>query len=804
MRLPVARHRPAGVLLALFAFLTLITTLLIGTLMLVKSSARAFLHDENLWSRHLQSAVLHADRFAAGGMPEDLASARAALAAPRADTEARQALSHSPPDFETARHDLLAAGNSPKTSERIIWLHRYFAHAPFIGDALTLWRGRGPDLAVLDDIIQRLPAARSGPDDTDLTRLRKALSRFESSLSPITAEFSRHWQAVENVTRVALVVAGSMTLASLFLFCGIAILMLRRALYRAEGKFHLAFQQAAIGMAEVSPSGCFVEVNDALCQLLQYPRHELIGNPVSRFTHPDDRASNDLILHSLLDGRRDSETLEKRYIRQDGETLWTHLTVSAVRDRGARPPRLFSVIEDITHARQLSDELSYRASHDSLTGLLNRQEIEQHLQQAIQTARSHDCHHMLAFIDLDQFKVINDTCGHIAGDHMLCQVAQVLRNHMREHDVLARLGGDEFAALFYDTSSEGARLATGKLHQAIEEYSFHWNGRTFSLSSSIGLATIGPLTPDSTWVLQAADTACNMAKDSGRARIHLYEEQDSALAHQRREMEWVSGIRGALDDDRLSLNAQLIVSTRRGLGHRFEVTLCLIDETGTTHPPGAFLPAAERYNLVAELDQFVLSRTLDLLARHRDALSRFAACHINLSASSITSPAFREEVTRLLEHSGVPGSRICFEITETAAVTSLHDALSFIDAVRQLGCQVSLDDFGSGLSSFGYLKTLPVDLLKIDGTFVRDIDSDSQNRAIVEAINHVARSLDKTTIAEYVENRDAIPVLRALGVDYLQGYAIHRPEPLEVLLRRLASASSDDRPTDQLAAPSTI
>ncbi|GGO81312.1 GGDEF domain-containing protein [Marinobacterium nitratireducens] len=803
MALNSRRRRAARLLLALLGTIALLAILLIWITLLIQSGTRAFSSGENLWSRGYQNALFFADRYAEAGAPEDLRQALRFLSVPLGHYQGRRALEQNPPDLERARQSLQAGGISESDIELLIWTHRYFSRLPFISETLRNWRASDTRLMQLQQLIEDVVHARGQTElDAELiARQRAELRTISESLGPAPSPFAGSLRQGERALRSALIAASTLAMLMLVLLSWRLSRRLLEALHAAEGKFHTAFEQAAIGMAEVGPDGHFIEVNEALCRMLRYDREDLLGTPLQRYTHAEDIDSSNQALKRLTSGVSRSETYDKRYISRDGETLWTRLTVSSVRDGDGDRLRLFSIVEDITHARKLSDELSYRASHDGLTGLWNRQEFELRLQQAVQDARTNDSQHTLAFIDLDQFKVVNDTCGHIAGDHMLCQVAQVLRNHLRDHDLLARLGGDEFAVLLHDTTGDGARLAAGKLHQAIKDYCFHWQGRNFSLSSSIGLATINGNSHDSTSVLQAADTACNMAKDSGRSRIHFYLERDSATEHRRREMEWVSGIRDALDNARLSLFAQRIRALDGDRPERFEVLVRLTDAEGIEHPPGAFMPAAERYNLIGEIDRFVLTRTLQLLARQQDRLARIDACHINVSARSIACPEFRAEVTRTLRQSALKGPRICFEITETAAVTSLHDALEFIASVRELGCQVSLDDFGSGLSSFGYLKNLPVDLLKIDGNFVRRVHESPEDKAIVQAINHAAQALQKATVAEFVEHGDAIEVLREIGVDYVQGYAVHRPEPLEQLLARSGSGAMPPS-SDRLATTS--
>ncbi len=770
-------------MLALLVMISSIAAFVTWNALLIQSGMQAFIHGESLWSRGQQRALFYADRYADTGNPADIQLARETLSVSLAGYNARLALEQTPTNSPGARRELLAAGNSTDSADLIIWLHRYFSRVPYITDAMHIWRKRDQNLLDLRTLIDQLASAReaAGAGSDTLATLRVELTRIEQALSLLTRDFTLAIMAAEKKLRLFLLATCVLTLVILLLLGGLLILRLRRA----RSFFDIAFRQAAIGMAEVSADGYFIDVNQALCTLLRYSRAQLIGSRFQYYTHPEDLDYSTVAVQDLASGAKPSQTFDKRYIRSDGEVVWARITESVIQAHSAAPPRLFIMIEDITHARKLSDELSHQASHDSLTGLLNRREFEQILQLAVENAQSADTHHMLAFIDLDQFKVVNDTCGHISGDHMLCQVALVLRNSLREPDVLARLGGDEFAVLFHDTSVAGARVAVEKLHQAVHNYSFHWQGRTFGLSSSIGLASINRSTPNSTWVLQAADTACNMAKNSGRARIQLFVDKDEATIKRRREMEWASEIRAALDNDRLSLYAQLILATDSRPGYRYEILIRLTDTRGIQHPPGAFLPAAERSNMIGELDQFVLTRSLQMLTAQPNHLEHLEACHINVSGHSIAATHFCEQVKDTLIQSGIDCSKICFQITETAAVTHLHDALSFIEAVRGLGCQVSLGDFGSSLSSFGYLKTLPVDLLKIDDTFTHDIQDNAQNRSIIQSIIGVARALNKTTIAEFIEHPDTIPVLHDLGVSYIQGFAVHRPEPFESLLKRL-------------------
>ncbi|MFA7388146.1 MAG: EAL domain-containing protein, partial [Thiohalobacteraceae bacterium] len=423
-----------------------------------------------------------------------------------------------------------------------------------------------------------------------------------------------------------------------------------------------------------------------------------------------------------------------------------------------------------------------------LTGLYNRRAFEEQLKEAVASAREENREHALCYLDLDQFKVVNDTCGHIAGDEMLKQLAHLLQSKVREADVLARLGGDEFGVLLRYCTLEQAHVIAEGLRRSVRDFRFVCEEYSFETGVSIGVVVVDGHTQNLTEVQSAADVACYAAKEGGRNRVHLYVPDDRELQQRQGEMRWVSRIHKAMAEDRFVLYCQPIlpIDPQAALVPHYEILLRIRDEDGQEVPPMAFIPAAERYNLMPMIDGWVVRNVLRNVQRAVDQL-RGAIWTINLSGRSLGDEEFLNLVFQELDVSGFPGTQICFEITETAAIANLRRASRFIKMLKARGCKFALDDFGSGLSSFGYLKNLEVDYLKIDGGFVRDIATDPIDRAMVEAINNVGHVMNIRTIAEFVENRQILEVLRELKVDYAQGYGIARPQPFMQLLEAAAS-----------------
>jgi diguanylate cyclase (GGDEF)-like protein/PAS domain S-box-containing protein len=484
-------------------------------------------------------------------------------------------------------------------------------------------------------------------------------------------------------------------------------------------------------------------------------------------------------LRYLTSGQRRVIT-ETEDVRLDGTRFHIRTTIELPKAHEHDWRRIFAAVEDITEARALSQQLRFQAAHDALTGLVNRREFENRLEGAAKTAESRRSEHAVCYLDLDQFKIINDTCGHVAGDELLKRLGRVLAQQMRTQDTLARLGGDEFGVLLEDCSMHVAERVANTLRRTIEDFRFVWEKQVFGIGVSIGVVPIQGLGQTVSSILSAADAACYAAKDRGRNRIHIYRAEDVELARRHGEMRWVTRIQTALEENRFELARQPIVplSESAETDSHYELLLRMRDENGDIVLPDAFLPAAERYNLSVRLDRWVVREAFRLLTQDQAHLDKLFLCSINLSGVSLADEDFLIFVTTEFASTGLPPGKVCFEITETAAIANLSGAMRFIEVLRRIGCRFALDDFGSGLSSFAYLKNLPVDFLKIDGVFVKDIVEDPIDRELVRSINEIGHVMGKRTIAEFVESNEILAALGAIGVDYAQGFVLGEPELL--------------------------
>ncbi len=453
---------------------------------------------------------------------------------------------------------------------------------------------------------------------------------------------------------------------------------------------------------------------------------------------------------------------------------------------GSREIQMLSIAVDdlgkaIDGTRTLAVELEHQASHDYLTGLKNRSSFDAHLKNFLAQRTAASPQATLLFFDLDQFKLVNDSCGHAAGDALLVQLSTMLREHIGSENVFARPGGDEFALLLPHTeSTEGLQIAE-HIRSAIERFRFSWQGRTFAAEASIGAVAINGEDNRSELVMQAADSACYAAKHAGRNRVYLYREDDQQRDIRERELTWVPRLREAIEGSGLVLFGQIIEPTNIHSHHppHIEVLVRLRDENGKLIPPGAFLPAAERYGMMPHVDRWVISHTLEWMAAHLRRTVEMPVCAMNISGASVCDSQFRDFLLSALHEQRALCENICFEITETAAVADLGSAIDFMKSVKTLGCRFALDDFGAGMSSFTYLKNLPVDFIKIDGAFVKDLLNDDISLAMVRAIADISRVMQIASIAEFVEN-DAIRLkLSEMGIDYVQGYGVGMPQPIE-------------------------
>ncbi len=764
--------------------LAALAVMLTATMLELQTSATAYIIGESHWSKAQQSTSHELHRYAASGDPQQLRQAREALLVPLGDRLARLALERDPPDFAASRQGFLQGLNAPEDVDRLIRMYRYFHNAPFFRESVERWRAGDQHVLELQRIGEEMEAslARGGVTVAQKTAWQRQILAVDAALRPVEAAFSQSLvDGTRMLKRVLIVV-------SILLFLAIAwlgILILRwtsRRIRASEGVFRSAFHQAAVGMLRMRLDGQILEANAAICAILGYTAEQLQGLRLNEILHAEALAA--------IAGHADGEIewtlcevpVEQRFLCKDGSSRWMRWTASTIDSETDGKERVFAIVEDVSESRRLAEEMRYQASHDAMTGLVNRREIENRLRQSIETARSFGGEHAFLFLDLDQFKLINDTCGHVAGDQLLRQIAGVLMLHMRSNDWMGRLGGDEFAIFLEGSGLEEALHIAERLRRALSASNFPWEGRRFNVSCSVGIAQVTGDQIDVGDVLRAADRACYQAKEDGRNCVRVYRESDQAMRRRRDDLAWVAEIRQAIVDGRIVLYAQRIEALHGRETLSYEVLVRLVDTSGEVCSPDRFLPAAERFGEAISIDRLVIAMALRQLEDSPAHVQALDLCHLNVSAQSIANPEFRNHVTTLLDITGVPPAKLCFELTETAAVSNMTRAREFIDEMRSRGCKIALDDFGSGMASFAYLKSLPVDVLKIDGVFVRDLANNEVDPVLVRSMCEVARSLGKTTVAEWVEDRKLIDRLRQLGVDQAQGYGIHEPCALGELI----------------------
>jgi len=559
-------------------------------------------------------------------------------------------------------------------------------------------------------------------------------------------------------------------------------------LYEEKEKAQVTLESIGDAVITADADGRVEYLNPVAEELTGWQTREAAGRPVGevfQIVNEITRQPVDSpILRCLREGRLVDLAEHSLLINRRGQEISIQDSAAPIRDRVGRLIGVVMVFHDVSHERRLQRALSYQATHDALTGLINRREFEQRLNETLQAARADpSLNHVLVYLDLDQFKVVNDTCGHQAGDRLLKQLTSVLQTRIRTSDTLARLGGDEFGVLLQDCNLETAQRIAENLRQAIREFRFVWQERVMNVGVSIGLAEINGQAETIAAVMSAADVACYSAKESGRNRVQTYKESRAPERH--REMQWVSRITRACEENRLVLLCQPIVPIRAGVERlrHFELLLRMRDEGGQLVQPAEFIPAAERFNLMPAIDRWVVHQACATLAHRRTETGRRApfTLGINVSPTTINDEGFLDYVIAELAAADLSAGSLCFELTETAAMTSLAAATHFIRELRKHGCRFSLDDFGSGLSSFMFLKNLPVDFLKIDGQFVHNVLDDPIDRSMVEAIAQIGNAMGIATIAERVDSRDVLQRLAEIGVQYAQGNYIAAPQPVELL-----------------------
>jgi diguanylate cyclase (GGDEF)-like protein/PAS domain S-box-containing protein len=548
-----------------------------------------------------------------------------------------------------------------------------------------------------------------------------------------------------------------------------------RTLREVLARFDAAFGNAPIGMALADLEGRCLDVNDALCRVTGYSRNELKAKTLEGLTYPDDVELDSECLRELLRGETQSYQIEKRYRHVRGHQLWVLVTVSVVRDVEAQPVYIISQVQDISERKELAERLEYMVDHDFLTGLFNRRRFEQELSQELRRASRYGNPGAVLLIDLDHFKNVNDAIGHKAGDDLLKGVAATLKNRVRETDVLARVGGDEFAVLLPQTDLEQAQAVADGIVKTLHQHVVVLGEQTIRTTVSAGVVLFDHLSAAE--LLAYADNAMYEAKEAGRDRFIVYRPTRGRKERASARLEEAERIRSALEGGRLLLYYQPILDLQHNEIRQYELLLRLPNENGgAPFPPSAFLYVAERSALIQSIDCWVVDQAIAMIAQ-RERSGQRLVLHVNLSGRSIGDPQVAGFIEDTLAASEIDPSCLIFELTETAAIANIEEAKAFAQHLHARGCQLALDDFGSGFGSFFYLKNLPFDYLKIDGDFIRGIIGSPMDQLVVNAIVGIARGLGKKTVAEFVADEDSVGLLREIGIDYAQGYHVGPPLP---------------------------
>jgi diguanylate cyclase (GGDEF)-like protein/PAS domain S-box-containing protein len=538
----------------------------------------------------------------------------------------------------------------------------------------------------------------------------------------------------------------------------------------------------------VDADGRIDYINHAAEQMLGVMFDQAVGRSfpevASLVDEADRRSLGDPVRKALTTGGRVSVGRRAVLVpAHGGPERSVEISVSPLRFDGNEIIGVVLVLHDTSELRGITRQMTYQASHDALTGLVNRREFERRLQEALESAQTGDIAHALCYLDLDRFKAVNDTCGHSAGDNMLREVATLLKDAVRDSDTVGRIGGDEFALLLVGCPLDKARQIADDVVRSVNEYRFVWKDKIFNIGVSVGLVEIGRDSGAIEDIMSSADSACYVAKKQGGIHVHVYSAREEANARHRGEIHWLQRLQGALRENKFELYYQPIVHARAGglRGPALEVFVRLSGENGQPGaPPAEFIRAAERYRLMPHVDRWVVQTVLSALGRGGMKLPRGRSVAINIAGQTLGDAEFLEFVVDCFDHTGAVPTDICFEVTESSVVANLDHARRFIEVLHGMGCEFALDDFGSGLSSFTYLKTLPMDYLKIDGSFIRNLAADTVNQALVAAMIELSRSLKFRVVAEQVEDQSSLDTVKSMGIDFVQGFVIGRPQPLSI------------------------
>ncbi|GAB5096998.1 EAL domain-containing protein [Caballeronia sp. HLA56] len=789
--MPAASRTNRQLFRTTWPFVAVVVSLLtlVATSLSIMSSVRAYIGGESTWSKGQKDAVFYLIRYAQTGDEEAYRQYESSIAIPLNLKRARLALDRAHPDVETARAALLESGVYPADVGSVIWVFRTFRRASYFEQAVGYWTSGDLYVERLTVAARELRTAKAAGVSArnEVDYLTGEVWNINASIAPISRAFADVLGAafrqtalllfVLNLLVAVILVSLSVWYARRFITGRIAT---ENALRRSEARAKATLGSIGEAVISVGPMGLVEFINPAAERLLCREAAACVKRPLTdlvTIVREWDRRPVDLIEKALRGADREEPGGDLILTNVHGVETVVQAITSLVHDTSETITGVVLLLRNMTREREYVSSLSWQASHDGLTGLLNRTEFERRLAASLDpqadSATERAC--MLMMLDLDQFKVVNDTYGHAAGDTMLREVAALIKKCLRDEDSLARLGGDEFAALMFDCHENHALQIAERLRSEIA--AFEWSCETHTLSTSVSIGLVDLKGLDVETAMRFGDIACYLAKERGRDRVHLALRGDAELTRHASAMSWCGRIKDALANNRFCLYAQEIraIAPEHCESHprHVEVLLRMVGEGGKIIPPNFFMPAAERYGLMSAIDRWVVRAVFAVLAKTGNHEGVQYA--INLSGASIGDERFLQFLNDQFAVSHIAPSSICFEVTETTAVANLATAARFIRELKSRGCKFSLDDFGAGMSSFGYLKHLPVDYIKIDGGFIKDMLKDAVNRDMVAAINDIGHSMGRLTIAEYVESEAILRALAAMGVDFVQGFHVGRP-----------------------------
>lgn len=748
------------------------------------SSVRVVVSGESLWSKGFSSAVMHLQRYAETGNLQDYTDFQKSLSIPIGMGEARQVLDAQTRNNSAIREGLLQGENHPSDVDSLLRILPWVWNLQTLAPTIEYWRRGDRHVQAIQELGHQIQERRSTDKPVTAAEIdawHQQISDLGNTVMPLSKQFSASLGSNSRQLGRLLLIINLLTAMVLSLIYWFSVQRAIAESAKAYSELEVERQRSSVTLAALGDGVITLDVqqrilyaNPSTSQLLDLPSAQLLGRNIAEVLGfvPELIATHNA---SLAHAKKSNSDNHVHWITRPGkDNVAVRVSITALESESKHSGTVI-VLHDVSQEQNYMRMLAWQASHDALTGLQNRASFEQYLEQIIGRQQA-----SLLQLNLDHFKMINATYGHSVGDEVLRQVCHLLRSALRESDALARIGGDEFAILLTNCPPHAAMQTAERLRKSVHELNVHWHQKNLHTGVSIGVVHIEPhnsSAPQS--LLSMADNACKHAKESGRNRISVYNPFNRIFQRYQGDMEWVQRLRSSLENNQFSLMAQTVYPLKpqpKGMGGvHFEVLLRLQDGQGQLIAPSVFIPIAERYDLMPHIDRWVVRNTLKLLRTHLSEGANISTCSINLSGASLGDNELLDFIRHNIWEHGVSAEKLCFEITETSAIASLESATFMITELRKLGCRFSLDDFGSGMASFKYLQQLPVDYLKIDGSFVQDMLKNPSNHAMVEAIHHIGRVLGKHTVAEFVGDAATFEALKAMGVDYAQGFYIAPP-----------------------------